>query len=303
MTLIELIVVLGVITLIAALLVPAIQASREASRQATCRDRLRQVGVALHGFEGRNGHFPTGIGMTHSYVVPLLPDLEQAPLYQSLNLSVELARWGDPIAANQTAGTIRIGGLICPTDDATRLPKGMMSYPGSLGPGFGTGDLDEPSNHGFFCLGKRIGPRDFPDGTSSTVAVAEWVFGQGASDHRWGVYTIPTYQPRLGDFLSECEGLAPDRAAISSLPKGLSWMEGAPGSTLYQHDLQPNRRSCRNGHAAYHSAYTAGSRHGRGAHALFADGHVSWIAGSIGREVWWALGSRDGAETIPTSEW
>ena len=58
LTLIELIVVLGIVSILVGLLLPAIQTSREAARQARCRNNLRQLGLSLHGFEASRGGFP-----------------------------------------------------------------------------------------------------------------------------------------------------------------------------------------------------------------------------------------------------
>ena len=85
-TLVELLAVIAIIGLLAALLLPAVQAVREASRRATCSNNLAQLGKAIQIYESANGHFPPGaIGASaYSWIVVILPQLEQQPTYDKL---------------------------------------------------------------------------------------------------------------------------------------------------------------------------------------------------------------------------
>src|SRR5262245_60477006 len=86
-TLVELLVVIGIIGLLVALLLPAIQAAREAARRSQCSNNLRQIGVALHNYQSALKHFPPATvvprGQTFepwSTHVRLLPYLEEQSL-------------------------------------------------------------------------------------------------------------------------------------------------------------------------------------------------------------------------------
>jgi len=99
-TLIELLVVISIIGVLVSLLLPAVQSAREAARRAQCVNNLKQIGLAMHNYESRNGSFPISAmattpsqgwgawgnnGMTWRQLI--LPELEQGNIYNSINFS------------------------------------------------------------------------------------------------------------------------------------------------------------------------------------------------------------------------
>lgn len=88
-TLVELLVVIAIIGVLVALLLPAVQAAREAARRSSCSNNLKQIGIALHNFHDVNNSFPPGMldddTNTFGWSVPILPYLEQKPLYDSID--------------------------------------------------------------------------------------------------------------------------------------------------------------------------------------------------------------------------
>src|SRR5271166_3973501 len=86
LTLVELLVIVGIIGLLAAILLPAVQAARESARRASCLNNLRQLGIALQGYVAVNGVFPAAVnGTGFSAHTQVLEFLEQNNLYNSIN--------------------------------------------------------------------------------------------------------------------------------------------------------------------------------------------------------------------------
>ena len=119
-TLVELLVVIAIIGILIAMLLPAVQAVREAARRAKCMNNIRQLGLASLNFENAQGTMPPGIttnGKTgsarinyHTWAAYILPYLEQTNVGEIIDISLP---WYDP--ANQPAITSVIPTLICPS--------------------------------------------------------------------------------------------------------------------------------------------------------------------------------------------
>lgn len=120
-TLIEVLVSIALIGVLVGLLLPAVQAAREASRRATCLNNLRQLALALHGYHEAHAVLPMGtpqmrdlngsVVAGHSLFVAGLPYLDSGTLYNAVNFQISIYRY-----ANQTVHAARVGALFCPSD-------------------------------------------------------------------------------------------------------------------------------------------------------------------------------------------
>ena len=200
-TLIELLVVIAIIAILIALLLPAVQQAREAARRTQCKNNLKQLGLALHNYEGTYGMFPASrINISspaifqQTWNVMVLPFIEQANMYQSYNFNVS---WFS--TANDAVTTVQLPAFVCPSTPGSRpLPTtalysditgstrsdqpiwGYNDY-GSVNavrnafivssglPSIGTKDAMGGLGRG--PGGTRI--RDITDGTSNTMLIAE----------------------------------------------------------------------------------------------------------------------------------
>ena len=301
LTLIEILVVIGILALLVGLLIPAVQAAREAARRSQCANNLKQIGIALHSYATREGGALPHGGGGPSYLLRILPDLGGQTLYDA-------AHSGEGIitqyAINYTAFlTTRVSTFICPSDSNPPLDlQTWTNYPGNRGVRFQvTGKHNGPLGG----LNQRtIRLADIRDGLSQTAMVSEWLIGlpHGATrrhPQRTVFSTDPFREPAEYErFTNACTNLDLNRAALSVQGKGFAWWGGELGMSLYNHDVTINGHTCTNDGGVQIGAWTASSNHPHGVNTLFGDGHVQFIKDGIDQRIWQALGSINGGEVI-----
>ena len=301
-TLVELLVVFSVIGLLTALLIPAVQGAREASRRVRCASNLRQLGIALASYQGAFGSFPGGgNGRGFSLHGMLLPYFEQVPLYNGINFAVSSREEG-PDSPNFTAISTRLDVLACPSQPAIPLLNiGTTNYAGSLG----VNRRNSVDNGGFSLWSPHpTTPADFRDGLGTTVMISEWILSPinpQVADRRGLVFDITQEYAgpsNLDRFADACGGLNSNTARMGTDQQGHNWLKGGYIYTLYNHVLNINQPSCMVEGAVQQGGFSAGSRHPAGANSLFGDGHVLFGVNSRSREIWRAIGTRDGGEVI-----
>ena len=197
-TLVELLVVIAIIGVLVALLLPAIQAAREAARRMQCVNNLKQVGLALHNYHdthqalpmnNRPNPVPNSNGF--SWITASLPYLEQGSLYDQLDFSVPLI--DSTNSNNRSLVNTSIEALLCPSDPtpgvrsdlagwwafpaaggvlpATDRTAGVSCYKGFAGPD--TWDTDPPDALFERQPRRPVRLRDILDGTSNVMATGE----------------------------------------------------------------------------------------------------------------------------------
>ena len=137
-TLIELLIVITIIGILISLLLPAVQAAREAARRMQCGNNLKQLGLAMQSYHAAVGCFPPGIlePARTNFHVHLLAYEDQSNMYNLLNFKQWLWWSSDP--GNIEACTIVIPGLLCPSDGLggqMAIITNPAYYQGANGPG------------------------------------------------------------------------------------------------------------------------------------------------------------------------
>lgn len=361
-TLVELLVSIAIIGVLVGLLLPAVQAAREAARRMQCGNNLKQIGLGLHNYHSSFRQFPfTSTSVQGSatvcqsgllsWLTMILPQVEQGPLFESINFSFGLAgNCNLPSASshrtvridashpNAAAAATVVSLYICPSDsltqnaDAGTAPPAPGSYAANIGWPIGSswpGSSNHVSQHnGFMGLNnprtgvnwhvRDIRDRDFTDGLSNTAAVTERLMQTltpTVTAWGWETYEIGPSTPQA--LLSYCGGSTNrfrdlDRwinycSSVSvpdptySKPHGRAWISGwTLAANTYMHVFPPGGRNCHlyGGENTGENIVTASSRHPGGVHTLMGDGRVVFVSNSIDREIWWAIGSRDGGEVM-----
>ncbi len=288
-TLVELLVVIAIIALLVALLLPAVQQARESARQAACRNSLKQIGLALHNYQGSFKVFPPGSTSMidygvwsskpaeyhlHSWASLILPNLDQAGLYNQVNYDVSAL---DPL--NYNTASQRIAAYRCASFTGGDFSKEPLYT--QLSPRFAirnyvalgastVGKLWKQPD-GVIYATSRTRVEDVTDGLSSTFLVAEtrdqnaavWIDGGTASltSRRYDDSNPPSY--------------AADQISLNSHPYYESAGQGI---------------DCLWGPSSFHS--------GGGFH-LFGDGGVRFISQNINFAIYDCLTTR--ADGIPVN--
>ncbi|MCC6123898.1 MAG: DUF1559 domain-containing protein [Pirellulales bacterium] len=319
--------VIAVVGVLAAMMLPAIQAARESARRMTCRNNLKQLGTALHHFESAKQLFPAG-SESHPYpaapstphcfyrwsaLAHLMPYMEQSAALRQLDLSQPLYGANLQVTpANRQGVAQSIGLFLCPSDRQKPVAAGFgpTNYAACTGSGAGGGtpfDCD-----GIFYINSETKAAKITDGLSHTVAMSESLLGDGpaplfdasAVDRRT-TYAFANAVPLTE---SACRGAS--MWNVSDL-RGFSWANGEYRCALFNNYWTPNSEcvDCLSAVvigslSVRYSAYgwrAARSRHPGGVNALLADGSLQFMTDDVDRAAWQALSTRAGKEPVSPS--
>lgn len=331
-TLIELLVVIAIIAILIALLLPAVQQAREAARRSSCRNNVKQIGLAMHNYHDVFGSFPNGTtassvgGWGMSWWVRILPYIDQAPVYNQIEFSGTHPGWtgNNPGRAN---GLVAAGQafpvMICPSSPLEPLrntgggvqnclPHYVGMAGASNGDGFTNGST-HPERTRTGCCGNATDGRiafgglllatetkkikDATDGTTNQILIAE------ASDFATDVNGNPVSIQGVHGWLmgSPRNSVQPTNERMFNLtflrypPNYVkNWQ---PGDARYMTnpDNILNRNGVGGNFGANNGIYSA---HTGGAMVGVADGSVQFLSENIDMETLRRLCTRDDGQPV-----
>ncbi|HBO44184.1 MAG TPA: prepilin-type cleavage/methylation domain-containing protein [Planctomycetaceae bacterium] len=302
-TLVELLVVIAIIGILIALLLPAVQAAREAARRMTCANHLKQWGLAMHNYENSNQVFPPGVTtgsaclstpgcvtsngftgpngeyMRLTFVVSLWPYIELNTIYDRYDFDYCLYA-----GKNRSLMTESVSTYFCPSDrigvwTADSFTRARGNYVASWGycdyTQTRTFSSDAP-RLGAFGTNSRTRVSDVADGLSNTLFLGEVAQADFDDDFDF-----------RGDFLNNDRGAAQFMTLYTP-------NSGIDSTACY--GQTPNLPGpCKPANLVF---VTARSYHPGGVHALYGDGSVHFTEDTIDFEIWRSLSSMNSGETV-----
>ncbi len=316
-TLIELLVTIAIIGILVALLLPAVQQAREASRRIQCASHIKQLALALQNYQSAHKTLPAAgkyddpetavsfsagywrvdlkSGTNQSWVVSLLPYVEEQSLHDQFDLA-------HPVAENPKNPQIQQPGiLLCPSDGArgrffeitdkatgNTVQFGKANYAAYSNP-FHVDSWFYPG--AIWLYGRRL--EQITDGTSSTLVFAEIRTRNHVADQR-GAWALPWSGTSLLAFDFHPENFPETKVDMDTKPGPYNPNPGSLGLTQYPNSVngdvlyecpepaaaQFDQMPCNSGWKGYISAAPR-SQHLGGVNAAFLDGHVAFLPNDI----------------------
>lgn len=341
-TLVELLVVIAIIGILVALLLPAIQAAREAARRTECSNNIKQLALAMHNYHDTNKAFPAmgsrgmggNRGIYYSWVIPILPYIEQGSLHEGIMTQARPAGGGLPTPWSTSGNAfgnaywkVDIPNLQCPSDtvpvDRKESPS-LINYKVCVGDDYHQNHFrpsqSNRNNRGIFQVERWNNMSSIIDGTSTTVMLGEVAGGGDRYDVIGGVaLNMRSWNPAA--CLARVDPNNPRRLTGKVRAQfrphtGRAW-DGRPYFVGFATMVGPNGPSCQwGGVDGNEHMGTLSSRHPGGGYVALADGATRFIidgidtgdqtvndVGSPGSRpspwgVWGALGSKAGGESV-----
>jgi len=292
-TLVELLVVIAIIGILVALLLPAVQAAREAARRAQCTNNLVQLIIAVHNYDAANRVYPIGTiepsgpiqnvpqGYHHNWISQLLPYVEQRVAYNHIDRDVGVYHPNNAAVRDLSLNVLR-----CPTSRSGG--SGFSNYAGVHH------DVEAPideGNHGVFILNTPVRYVDVSDGASQTLFIGEklalagdlgWLSGTRATLRNTGTPINAILD--LGSQLRRAN--VPAGRGRGEVGKDAPAADSSNAAAADQPAIvngKPTNPTAVGGFASEHPA---------GANFAFGDGNVRFVTETIDRQVFQQLGHR-----------
>ena len=321
-SLVELLVVIAIIGVLVALLLPAVQAAREAARRNTCKNNLKQLGIAALNYESSKKHLPPSVQFDYSTTPgsnigwgvhgQMMPFMEQQAVSNLINLK-------NPCDGQIAISNVRIPSFQCPSDSRSAEVRDTGSgkpflYPTNYGFNMGTWMVYDPASHtggdGVFCPNSDLPLSRIADGTSNTLLSGEVKAWQPYTrDGGPGSTTIPnTVAEAIAHVASD--GDKKD-TGHTEWPHGRVHHSGITATmtpnTATPFDLNGEQvdgdfnswqefKGGSSGQPTY-AMVTVRSHHAGQSQAGMVDGSVQSVNDGMDLLVWRAMATRDGGET------
>ncbi len=317
-TLIELLVVIAIIAVLIALLLPAVQQAREAARRSQCKNNLKQIGLALHNYHDTYSTFPPAFVLATTraddkghwaWSALILPQIEQATLYNTLDVSGKLPSQNLPVNRNAMQSSAPV--FRCPSDSlplfydanmselagygiepadagspnigmaATNYLVSNSSRPPRRTPATDLSNGDTGAN-GIFWENSACRLRDITDGSSNTILLGERSFDFQGNIVGAGMLYAVRDNSNCGPTSRDGENATGANSAVKTrwgCSPGTNFNQGLrtiTGATFYP--INPIVRS------PYYDAWeslTYSSKHVGGAQFCLADGSVRFVSENI----------------------
>jgi prepilin-type N-terminal cleavage/methylation domain-containing protein/prepilin-type processing-associated H-X9-DG protein len=299
-TLIELLVVMAVIGILIALLLPAVQAAREAARRTHCKNNLKQIGLALHNYHGNHRTFPPGVissfhdadgcwGNNTSedtrapWTVLILSYLDEASRYNKFDfekpfLGYLLGEIWLTDTSNVSEQKLPLSKYHCPSDRGNSVQPLINNFCGVMGGKSGEHSCSIAATNrlvftdGVFYLNSSIRFRDIADGTSNTFLVGETRFQD--PNFCWSCAAYASWSwSLLSNLASTVDPINSSEVVLLTVPP---FTVDSYGKAMR----------------------TFGSHHPGGCHFLMADGSVRFVSELIDLNLYRNLSTRAGREVV-----
>jgi prepilin-type N-terminal cleavage/methylation domain-containing protein len=310
-TLVELLVVIAIIGVLVALLLPAVQAAREASRRTQCTNNLHQIGVAFMNYESRAGELPTAdvrryfpatdlVKTYHSWVTILMNYIEQGAVWDSTDWVTKTLEERE--LSKDKTHHIKLPSFDCPSDIEVGIVNDFYGARGSYAVNAGRGAVwaDDPNwrqeehpktsstydllptssleDYGAFFVNRALKLSDVTDGTSNTAAASELRRMEG-EDTRGSLH------------FGSCVMYMHDETPNSSREDRTRWCDRRAAASIAP--CRPTTEGWKGEWAHY-----ARSTHPGGVNVMMLDTSVRFISDDVSLTTWHQVSTPFGEEVV-----